>query len=150
MIRLRSALPALAVAAMLSAGCAPSTVPMGPPLGPPSLAGDRFTAADGAVLPVRIWRPEGVDGRPPKAVIVALHGFNDYSNAFADAGAYWAGRGILTYAYDQRGFGAAPDPEMWAGVDTMTADLRALAGRVRARHPGVPLYLLGDSMGGRW
>ena len=43
-----------------------------------------------------------------KAVILALHGFNDYSNAFAMPARLWAERGIASYAYDQRGFGGAP------------------------------------------
>ncbi len=136
------------MALALTTGCAPGIVPMGPPTGVPALADGRFTAADGAVLPVRAWHPKGLGTTGPKAVILALHGFNDYSNSFADAGAYWAGRGILTYAYDQRGFGAGPNPELWAGTDTLTADLAAVARQVRVRHPGVPLYLLGDSMGG--
>lgn len=133
------------MAAMLSAACAPTTVPMGPAVAAPSLNDERFTAADGAVLPVRVWRPES---NPFKAVVLALHGFNDYSNSFDDAAKFWAGRGIVTYAYDQRGFGRAPNREKWAGVATMVADLRAVADRVGARHPGVPFYLLGDSMGG--
>src|SRR5712671_3973249 len=73
-------------------------------LSSPQLAGDRLVAADGATLPLRRWLPEG----RPRAVVLALHGFNDYSNAFAGAGAGWAKNGIATYAYDQRGFGAAP------------------------------------------
>src|SRR5262249_47536372 len=43
-----------------------------------------------------------------RAVILALHGFNDYSHAFAMPGPLWAEQGIATYAYDQRGFGGTP------------------------------------------
>src|SRR5216683_1843458 len=78
-------------------------------LSSPQLAGDRLVAADGATLPLRRWLPEG----RPRAVVLALHGFNDYSNAFAGAGAGWAKNGIATYAYDQRGFGAAPGRGRW-------------------------------------
>ena len=62
------------------------------------------SADDGATLPLKSWLPDG----KPKAVILALHGFNDYSNAFKDSGEEWAKHGIATFAYDQRGFGAAP------------------------------------------
>jgi acylglycerol lipase len=49
-------------------------------------------------------------------VIVALHGMNDYSNAFDAAGArIGPGEGITTYAYDQRGFGRAPQTGVVAG-----------------------------------
>jgi alpha-beta hydrolase superfamily lysophospholipase len=85
---------------------------------------------------------------PVNAVIIALHGFNDYSNAFTTSGKYLSGRGIACYAYDQRGFGAAPVRGVWSGNDAYTNDLAAFATAVRSLHPHVPLYALGESMGG--
>jgi alpha-beta hydrolase superfamily lysophospholipase len=119
----------------------------GPAVRAPTLsgAGDRvYVAADGLRLPMRVWPAEG----EPKAVLLALHGFNDYSNAFADPAVWWAARGVTTYAYDQRGFGAARQAGLWPGVAAMVTDLRAVAALVRARHPRAPLYVLGVSMGG--
>jgi acylglycerol lipase len=110
----------------------------------PHLAEEAFVTADGARLPLRSWLPRG----EPKAVILALHGFNDYSNAFAGPGAALARRGIATYAYDQRGFGAAPLHGRWVGRWQLAEDLSEASRLLRARYPGVPLYLLGDSMGG--
>lgn len=109
-----------------------------------SLTEDSFIAADGAHLPLRIWRPKG----EAKAIILALHGFNDYSNAFAGVGAAMAERGIATYAYDQRGFGTAPLHGRWVGQRQLAADLVTASRLLRRRYPGVPLYLLGESMGG--
>jgi alpha-beta hydrolase superfamily lysophospholipase len=103
-----------------------------------------FLAADGAALPLRIWLPE----ETPRAVILALHGFNDYSNAFAIPAPGWAAAGIATYAYDQRGFGAAPGHGRWPGEAALVGDAIAAARLLRARYPDVPLYLLGESMGG--
>ena len=60
---------------------------------------------DGLHLPLREW-----DAKNPKAVIVALHGMSDYSEAFEMPAPWWAEHGITTIAYDQRGFGRAPDP----------------------------------------
>ena len=80
--------------------------------------------------------------------MLALHGFNDYSNAFQATGHYFAAHGIATYAYDQRGFGASVRPGIWPTDETMIADLHTVASLVRGRHPGVPFYLLGESMGG--
>jgi alpha-beta hydrolase superfamily lysophospholipase len=117
---------------------------MGPATETPRVNGDGLIAADGAVLPLKVWRPEG----RPKAAILGVHGFNDYANAFALPAAWWAERGIATYAFDQRGFGAAPNRGYWAGTATMVADLRAAAAAVKARNPGVPLWIVGDSMGG--
>ena len=90
------------------------------------------------------WLPKG----EPKAVILGVHGFNDYSNAFAMPAEWWAKHGIATYAYDQRGFGAAPDHGYWPGTATLVSDLRTAARTIKARHPHVPLWLVGDSMGG--
>ena len=79
---------------------------------------------------------------------MALHGFNDYSNFFEGPGRWLAGRGIASYAYDQRGFGGAPHRGLWAGSDALASDLRTAVALVRARHPAIPLYLFGESMGG--
>ena len=117
---------------------------MGPLVQEPSLTGDAMIAADGYVLPLRAWRPEA----PARAAFVALHGFNDYSRAFELAGPVWAESGIATYAYDQRGFGATAEPGIWAGTDALVTDADTAVRLVRRRHPGVPIYLLGESMGG--
>lgn len=126
------------------AACAPQLQDSGPPAAPPALAQDRFLASDGAVLPMRVWAPEG----PARAVILALHGFNDYSYAWTTPAAWWAEQGILTYALDQRGFGRAPHAGLWAGVDVMVRDVREALLTLRSRHPDLPLYLVGESMGG--
>ena len=126
------------------AACAPHLQDSGPPTVQPTLAQDHFLASDGAVLPLRVWTPQ----EKPRAVILALHGFNDYSNAWTEPAAWWAENGILTYALDQRGFGRGPNPGLWAGVDVMVRDVRETLLTLSARHPDVPLYLLGESMGG--
>jgi len=99
---------------------------------------------DGYRLPLRHWG----DSTNASAVLLALHGFNDYSNAFAGLGPYLAKHGILTYAYDQRGFGATEQRGRWAGKERLVADVETLVGLLRTRHPRVPLFLLGESMGG--
>ena len=131
----------------LAAGCAGSD-PQGPPSPPgsvtPAITASSFIADDGTALPLKAWLPDG----KPTAVILALHGFNDYSNAFKDSGEDWAKHGIATFAYDQRGFGAAPEHGLWAGAPRLAKDAAEAADVLRARYPGVPLYLLGESMGG--
>jgi alpha-beta hydrolase superfamily lysophospholipase len=107
-------------------------------------AAEQFVPADGQVLPLRKWLPKG----EVKAVILALHGFNDYSNAFEDPGEAWAKHGIATYAYDQRGFGAAPERGFWPGRAALAADAATASQILRRLYPGTRLYLLGESMGG--
>jgi alpha-beta hydrolase superfamily lysophospholipase len=109
----------------------------------PQLLPDRMIMNDGVALPLRQWQPAG----EPKAVILALHGFNDYSYSFDAPARSWAEAGIATFAYDQRGFGATPYRGLWPGEGRMIEDLRVAAESLRARYPATPLYLLGESMG---
>ncbi len=136
---------AMAVVAAVLGACAPLVRAPGEPINRPLLTEYGFHTADGELLPLKSWNPAR---GAPKAVIIALHGFNDYSNFFEAAGTFLAEHGILTYAYDQRGFGAAPGHGLWPGIKAFSDDLRTFAGLVRDRHPGTPLFLLGDSMGG--
>lgn len=133
------------LAALAVSGCAPARAPMGPPVVTPSLAPDALVMADGARLPAYAWLPPG----PPRAVVIALHGMNEHARAFAqDAAPWFVEEGVGLYAYDQRGFGGAPDRGIWAGHETMAADATDAAGLIRARHPGVPVVMIGESMGG--
>ena len=144
-------LAALLLPLLLLAACAPRLAPPGPGLAAhsltgPALAESRFITGDGTELPLRSWAPPA--GSAPHGVLLALHGFNDYSHAFAESAPALAQTGLIVYAYDQRGFGAARHRGLWPGVEVLTGDLATAAGLLRRRHPGLPLYLLGESMGG--
>ncbi|MEM6972365.1 MAG: alpha/beta fold hydrolase [Pseudomonadota bacterium] len=111
------------------------------PVQPPDLT---LPTADGAAVPAM-----AVGIQAPTAVILALHGFGDYgASTFGMAAEAWAEAGIATYAPDQRGFGRGATRGRWPGADALIADARAYARAVRARHPDLPLILLGHSMGG--
>jgi len=88
------------------------------------------------------------DAENPRAIIVALHGMSDYSEAFDMPGPWWAEHGVTTYAFDQRGFGASANPGVWGGADAMRGDLGDFVDAAHAKYPGVPIYALGESMGG--
>jgi acylglycerol lipase len=138
---------AIAAALLLLGGCVAGGIPVPPggtALHPPQLVEDALIAEDGARLPMREWLPETTVA----ATILAVHGFNDYSNAFAGPAAEWAKQGIATFAYDQRGFGAAPDRGRWVGVQRLGEDLVVASQLVARRYPAVPHFILGESMGG--
>lgn len=124
--------------------CTPSIVPRGAPIEPAYIAPDAFVMEDGVRLPYKRWSPPG----PAKAVVIALHGFNDYSGAYKDLGPLLAKSGLLVFAYDQRGFGATAMRGEWAGTAAMTADLATVADLLHAAHPKLKVYALGESMGG--
>jgi len=126
----------------LLAGCAAPVSQ--PPPGAPFMTFNAVYTADGADLPLRSFVPAGV----PRAAVVALHGFNDYSNAFSEAGLYFMAHDIALYAYDQRGFGDAPARGHWVGQRQLVDDVRLVVALVRRHHPGVPVFLIGESMGG--
>lgn len=130
--------------------CAPTVQRAGSPgegfAGPAILNGPEpaFVAHDGTRLGLTIWPAVG----EPWAVVVGLHGMNDYAEAFTLAAPIWAAAGVTTYAYDQRGFGRSPERGVWGGEALMTEDLRTLTKLVRARHPAATLAVAGESMGG--
>ncbi len=125
-------------------GCSPHYVLPGPPRQAPRLEANLFIASDGARLPFRSWQIE----KSPQAIILALHGFNDYGPFIAKPALYFNQRGIGVYAYDQRGFGAGPHPGFWSSTEGMGRDLTELSHLLSQKHPNTPLFLLGESMGG--
>ena len=108
------------------------------------LQDDLFHTTDGIELPVRRWQA----AEDERAVIVAVHGFNDYRNGFSFPASWWMQNGVTTYAYDQRGFGETDQVGIWGSQELMISDLISITKQVRKKHPGKPVYLLGESMGG--
>lgn len=137
---------AAALVPVMLGACSPVVIPAGGKTQAPYLTADTYVAADGTALPLATWPADG--GEKPAAVILGLHGFGDYRDAFEEPSKIWSKAGITTYAYDQRGFGKSPTRGRWAGTETLVADALAVAALVQARHPGVPFYLAGESMGG--
>ena len=131
--------------ALALAACAPRLQTAGPGPTTPRFDGDRMVMADGDRRPFRRWSP--ADGGP-RAVVIALHGFGDHGQAFEALGTALAARGIAVIAPDQRGFGRSRARGIWPGVRALVDDLRSIHQLVAARHPGRPIFVLGESMGG--
>jgi alpha-beta hydrolase superfamily lysophospholipase len=143
----RRTLAALA-ALLLTTACAPIVQQAGQPetgFPGPAIEPHDFISFDGARLAMQTWTPQ--DGEP-WAVVIGVHGLDDYANAFHLAGPAWARDGIATLAYDQRGFGRSPGRGIWAGQTLMTEDLRTLTVLARQRYPHAIIAVVGESMGG--
>lgn len=129
---------------MLLSGCQPESYPSGAERNRPELHDHYFLTEDGKFLPLHRWLPKK---KTTRAVIIGVHGFNDYSLFFQQPAEFFRSKGIACFAYDQRGFGASPQRGFWAGAETYTKDLQSFVRVIKANYPGLPIYLLGESMG---
>jgi acylglycerol lipase len=81
--------------------------------------------------------------------LLLVHGLAEHSGRYEHVGAWFAARGCAVHAYDQQGHGRS------AGIrghvrrfSDYLDDLEAMLRFVRERHPGLPIVLVGHSMGG--
>ncbi|HEX2911686.1 MAG TPA: alpha/beta hydrolase [Chloroflexia bacterium] len=99
---------------------------------------------------VRKWEP--VD-RKPKALILVVHGAAEHSARYDRLARFLNEGGYAVFAPDHRGHGftvESQDNLGWAGPDGwngMVRDLHQLVGHIKAVYPGLPLFMLGHSMG---
>lgn len=110
----------------------------------PQLGITDFIASDGYRLPLRGYWPTQV----PQALVIALHGFNDYKLAFKGMCEYLVMQDIACLAYDQRGFGETAERGFWPPDKRLQSDLQELVQALKAQYPQTRLYVLGESMGG--
>ena len=103
-----------------------------------------LSMSDGARIPLRIYPA----AHPLKAVILALHGFGDSRDAWEFFAPPLSAAGIKIVAPDQRGFGATQDAGGWSSTARMVEDTREELAWLHGRYPDLPLYVMGESMGG--
>ena len=109
-----------------------------------------------------LQRPDGVTvasyrwtlNRSPRAVMVVAHGMGEHARRYPPALAALLESGIDLYGIDHRGHGVtlAFSPRAAGdfgpgGFGAVVDDLASLVKRVKRENPGLPLFLLGHSMG---
>jgi acylglycerol lipase len=136
---------ALSALLTLSACAGPQLLPPGPGAATPAIETDgrAFIARDGFRLRWSVWTAE-----KPWGIVLALHGMNDYGETYKAAAEFWAPRGLTTYAMDQRGFGRTLGDGVWPGTQPLVNDVHDSIQLIAQRHPGLPIFLAGESMGG--
>jgi alpha-beta hydrolase superfamily lysophospholipase len=108
----------------------------------------RYPSADGTEIAAYRWDPDG----EPRAAVQLTHGMGEHARRYEHVAAALADAGYVVYAQDQRGHGASADPERLGdlgegGWNGLVDDIGLLSAQIRAEHPGLPLILLGHSMG---
>ncbi len=130
------------------AACA--THPIAPQSAPlPDGASSQLTLEmdDGARLHATWWQPTGT----ASAVIVLLHGTSLHGGLYAPWANFLKQRGYAVLAPDLRGWGQSMGehtPGYVTDYATHVHDVGRLLAEARQRHPGRPIYLQGDAMGG--
>lgn len=93
----------------------------------------------------RLW----CDTSNPAGVVVVVHGLGDHGQRYQALAEVMGAKGWFTYAFDLPGHGQSPGRR--GRVDSfrgLLADIGAACHTLTERFPGVPLVLLGHSMGG--
>ncbi|WP_342654736.1 lysophospholipase [Pseudomonas sp. F3-2] len=106
-------------------------------------------ASDHSRLFVNAWAPEG----QARAVVMLSHGMAEHSGRYERLAEALTQAGFALYAHDQRGHGQTAsegllghygDRDGWSKV---VGDLATLNASIAQKHPEVPVFLLGHSMG---
>jgi len=86
----------------------------------------------------------------PRAIILCVHGLGLHSGSYEQFGKAMSQRGYAVYAVDVRGFGSwmAAKGREKCDFKHCSDDIVSTLNVLRMANPNVPVYLLGESMGG--
>lgn len=96
----------------------------------------------GGRIVARSWRPSA-----PVRALACLHGLGARSQEFVPLGEYLSRRRTAVYALDFAGCGDSEGPRGVVRPSVYRANVGALLGAVGREHPGLPIVLLGHSLG---
>lgn len=97
---------------------------------------------DGARLFYRSWLPA-----EPEAVAACFHGMGAYGGHFRVIGEYLRPRDVAVFVFDLRGHGLSDGPRGdFSHIGRIVSDLDGIAAFLQRRLPGLPLFLLGESL----
>jgi alpha-beta hydrolase superfamily lysophospholipase len=103
-----------------------------------------FTGARGHSLLRRTWAPT-----EPERVLVLVHGYAEHSGRYDHVGAWFASRGCAVSGYDHQGHGLSTGPRCHVRrFPDFVDDLEIAVRLARDENPGLPLFVVGHSMGG--
>ncbi len=101
--------------------------------------------SDGTELFERQWEADGA----ASAVVVMLHGSGSHSGGLSHLAEYLASEAFQVYAYDYPGFGYSPGRRaITPPFAQLQHELSEYLALIHNRHPGLSLFIVGESMGG--
>ncbi|MDV9168966.1 alpha/beta hydrolase [Streptomyces sp. W16] len=85
----------------------------------------------------------------PRYVALVAHGYGEHVGRYAELASVLLTHGAAVYGPDHQGHGgSAGERVLIEDFEDVVTDLHTVADLARATHPGVPLVLIGHSMGG--
>lgn len=103
-----------------------------------------FDGSEGRVS-YRRWEPD----EEPTRITLIVHGYAEHGGRYGHVAVALIARGSVVYADDHIGHGrSAGERALITDFEHVVDDLHTLAGIARDEHPGLPLTLVGHSMGG--
>ncbi|MFF0791493.1 alpha/beta hydrolase [Streptomyces spiralis] len=85
----------------------------------------------------------------PRYVALLVHGYGEHAGRYEEVAGVLGEHGAAVYAPDHMGHGrSAGERVVVADFEDVVTDVHAVADLARAAHPGLPLVLVGHSMGG--
>jgi alpha-beta hydrolase superfamily lysophospholipase len=85
----------------------------------------------------------------PTRVVVIAHGYGEHAARYAHVADALVAGGAAVYAPDHFAHGLSDGPRaLYDDLHDLVADLDQVVDRARAAHPGLPVALIGHSMGG--
>ncbi len=107
----------------------------------------QFTGARVRKIVWRSWSPAGEE--PLKAVVTLAHGYGEHSGRYEYVASRLTAEGYAVYAPDHNAHGRSGGKRGRVSLTGAITDLNQMIVRVSiARHPDLPQFLLGHSMGG--
>ena len=104
-----------------------------------------FVGVGGIRIVYDVWTPD----TQPRGVVVLAHGYGEHARRYDHVAQRFGASGLLTYALDHRGHGRAGGKRVRVRhMSEFVGDFRTLVEIATAEHPGLPLIVLGHSMGG--
>ncbi|XP_034550818.1 monoglyceride lipase isoform X2 [Notolabrus celidotus] len=123
----------------------PGDAPRQSPQGVPYTELQHIVNADGLHLFCRYWEPAS----PPRALVLVVHGLGEHCGPYDEIAQRLKDLSFLVFAHDHVGHGQSEGDRMTIkDFQFFIRDCLQHIDLMKSRHPDLPVFILGHSMGG--